>query len=116
MSRHDLAQLLQLTDAELERRLTELVATGYVRALPGDLDEPAPLTEAGQHAFDALFRARQQSVARLCADWDPDQHPALESLLDQLTHQLAASREAPGPDLDHVAAGAAAGAGAEPRD
>jgi len=116
MSRRDLAALLQLGDAELERRLTELVATGYVRALPGDLDEPAPLTEAGQHAFDALFRARQQSVARLCADWDPDQHPALESLLDQLTHQLAASREAPGPDLDHVAAGAAAGAGAEPRD
>jgi len=116
MSRRDLAALLQLGDAELERRLTELVATGYVRALPGDLDEPAPLTEAGQHAFDALFRARQQSVAGLCADWDPDQHPALESLLDQLTHQLAASREAPGPDLDHVAAGAAAGAGAEPRD
>src|SRR6516164_9200192 len=106
ISRRDLAGLLCLADAELERRLTELMATGYVRALRAGLDEPVPLTEAGQHAFDALFRARQESVARLCADWHPDQHPALGSLLDRLTHQLAAGREAPGPDLDYAAAGA----------
>ena len=104
-SRRSLAELLHLTDAELERRLTELVATGYVRSLPADLDQPIPLTEAGQHAFEALFRARQESVARLAEDWHPDQHPALVTLLDQLTHQLAASGEAPGPDLDHAAAG-----------
>ena len=72
MSRRDLAGLLHLTDAELERRLTELVATGYVRALRADLDQPVPLTEAGQHAFDALFQARQDSVARLAEDWEPD--------------------------------------------
>jgi DNA-binding MarR family transcriptional regulator len=103
-SRRDLAALLHLTDAELERRLTELVATGYVRSLPADLDQPIPLTEAGQHAFDALFHARQESIALLANDWDPDQHPGLVRLLDQLTHQLAASGEAPGPDLDHAAA------------
>jgi EmrB/QacA subfamily drug resistance transporter len=113
MSRHDLARLIHLTDAELERRLTELVATGYVRSLRADLDQPVPLTEAGQHAFDALFRARQESVARLCADWHPDHHPGLVSLLDRLTHQLAASGEQPGPDLDHAGAAAAP---AEPRD
>jgi len=116
MSRHDLAGLLSLTDTELERRLTELVATGYVRALRADLEQPIPLTEAGQHAFDALFRARQESVARLAEDWDPEKHPGLVSLLDRLTHQLAASGETPGPDLDHAGAGTAAGAGAEPRD
>src|SRR5215467_4639932 len=33
MSRRDLARLLQLADAELERRLTELVAIGYVQVL-----------------------------------------------------------------------------------
>ena len=114
MSRRDLAGLLHLTGAELERRLTELVATGYVRALRADLDQPMPLTETGQHAFDALFRARQESVARLCADWEPDQHPGLVSLLDELTHQLAASSEAPGPDLDHAGAAAVAGGSAEP--
>ena len=115
-SRRDLARLLRLTDAELERRLTELVAIGYVRSLPADLDQPVPLTEAGQHAFDALFRARQESVARLCADWHPDQHPGLVSLLDRLTHQLAASGETPGPDLDPAGAAPAAPQGsAEPR-
>jgi EmrB/QacA subfamily drug resistance transporter len=120
MSRRDLAGLLSLTDAELERRLTELVATGYVRALRADLDQPIPLTEAGQHAFEALFRARQEGVARLCADWEPEQHPELVSLLDRLTHQLAASGETPGPDLDHAGAGAVTGGSvtggsAEPR-
>ena len=115
-SRRDLARLLRLTDAELERRLTELVAIGYVRSLRADLDQPVPLTEAGQHAFDALFRARQESVTRLCADWHPNQHPGLVSLLDRLTHQLAASGETPGPDLDPAAAAPAAPWGsAEPR-
>jgi EmrB/QacA subfamily drug resistance transporter len=115
MSRHDLAERLRLSDAELERRLTELVAIGYLRALRPDLDQPMPLTDAGRHAFDALFRARQESIARLAADWDPEQHPALGTLLDRLTHQLAASHETPGPDLDHAGAAATAGA-AEPRD
>jgi len=114
-SRRDLARLLSLTDAELERRLTELVAIGYVRALRADLDQPVPLTEAGQHAFDALFRARQESVARLCSDWHPDQHPGLISLLNRLTHQLAASGETPGPDLDHTGAVPVPG-GPRPRD
>ena len=116
MSRRDLAGLLSLTDAELERRLTELVAIGYVRSLRADLDQPVPLTEAGQHAFDSLFRARQQSISRLAEDWEPHQHPGLVSLIDRLTHQLAASGETPGPDLDHAGAGAAAGAGTESRD
>jgi EmrB/QacA subfamily drug resistance transporter len=115
-SRRDLAGLICLSDTELERRLTELVAIGYVRALRADLDQPVPLTEAGQHAFDALFRARQESVARLAEDWEPDKHPGLISLLDRLTHQLAASGEAPGPDLDHAGAAAATGGSAEPRD
>jgi len=114
-SRRDLAGLLHLTDAELERRLTELVAIGYVRALRADLDQPVPLTEAGQHAFDVLFRARQESVARLAGDWDPDKHPALMSLLDRLTHQLATSGETPGPDLDHAGAAAVPRGSAEPR-
>jgi EmrB/QacA subfamily drug resistance transporter len=115
MSRCDLAGLLSLTDAELERRLTELVATGYVRALPADLDQPIPLSEAGQRAFDALFQARQESVARLAEGWDPEKHPGLLSLLDRLTHQLATTGESPGPDLDHAGAATVPGGSAEPR-
>ncbi len=109
MSRHDLARRLHLTDAGLEQRLAELITPGYVRALPASTGEPVALTETGQRAFDQLSRARHDRVARLCADWHPDQHPALLALLDRLTHQLAASGEAPGRDLDQAAAAPAAG-------
>jgi EmrB/QacA subfamily drug resistance transporter len=116
MSRHDLAPRLHLTDAELEQRLTELITPGYVRALPADLGEPVPLTEAGQRAFEHLFRARRERIGRLCADWHPDQHPALLALLDRLTHQLAASGETPGRDLDPAATSPAASTAPDPRD
>src|SRR5204862_400773 len=56
--RHDLAEHLYLTDADFERRLTELTASGYVRPLSEDGAEPVQLTESGQRAFDDLFRAR----------------------------------------------------------
>jgi DNA-binding MarR family transcriptional regulator len=65
---------------------------------------PVSLTEAGQRAFDGLFRARRDAVARLAADWQPEQHPRLLELLTRLTHQLAAGSETPGPDLDAAAA------------
>ncbi len=32
--RHDLAEHLHMTDADLDRRLGELVTSGYVQALP----------------------------------------------------------------------------------
>ena len=112
MGRHDLAQLLQLTDAELERRLTELVAIGYVQVLRPDPDQPVPLSEAGQDAFDALFQARHERIAQYVGDWHPSQHPGLVALLDRLTHQLAAGGESPGRDLDpEPAASAAPGSG-----
>jgi EmrB/QacA subfamily drug resistance transporter len=121
MSRHELARLLGLPDADLGERLTELVRPGYVGPLRADPGEPVPLTESGQRAYDRLYRARHDGVSRLCADWHPDQHPALLALLDRITHQLAASREAPGRDLDLSAPAAtagtdAAGAGADLRD
>jgi DNA-binding MarR family transcriptional regulator len=107
MSRRDLARLLQLTDAELERRLTELVAIGYVQVLRPDLDQPVPLSESGRRAYDALFRARHEGIARLVGDWHPSEHPGLVALLDRLTHQIAASGESPGRDLDPAPAGTA---------
>jgi DNA-binding MarR family transcriptional regulator len=103
--RHDLARHLYVTDADLQRRLAELIAPGYVRRLPDDPTEPVPLTETGQHAFDKLLRARHDAIARLAADWNPEQHPRLVALLTRLTHQLAASGETPDPDLDAAGAG-----------
>jgi DNA-binding MarR family transcriptional regulator len=105
--RHDLAGHLYLTDADFERRLTELTASGYVRPLSEDPAEPVQLTEAGQRAFDDLFQARHDAIGRLAADWHPEQHPRLLELLTRLTHQLAAGSETPGPDLDTAATGRA---------
>jgi EmrB/QacA subfamily drug resistance transporter len=102
--RNELAEHLYMTDADLERRLAELVAAGYARPLADGPAEPVPLTEAGQHAFDELFQARHDAIARLAAGWDPEQHPRLVELLTRLTHQLAAGSETPGPDLDAAAA------------
>jgi EmrB/QacA subfamily drug resistance transporter len=91
MSREDLARRLSLPAAELEQRLAELIASGYVGALPPDQRQPVPLTEAGRQAYERLYQARHESVTRLCADWHPDQHPALLALLNRITQQLAAS-------------------------
>ncbi len=102
--RHHLARHLLMTDADLERRLGELVTSGYARALPEDPGEPVPLTEAGQRAFESLYRVRHDRIARLAADWDPEQHPHLVALLTRLTHQLGASDETPGHDLDAASA------------
>ena len=98
--RHELAEHLYMTDADLERRLGELVASGYAGPLTDGPAEPVPLTETGQRAFDELMRARRDAVARLAAGWDAEHHPRLMELLTRLTHQLAASSETPGPDLD----------------
>jgi EmrB/QacA subfamily drug resistance transporter len=101
-SRHDLARHLHITDADLNRRVAELVPAGYVEALPDDVSKPVPLSEAGQRAFDSLFQVRRERIARLAADWDPEHHPHLVALLTRLTHQLAASDEAPAHDLDRA--------------
>ncbi|HXZ77045.1 MAG TPA: MFS transporter, partial [Streptosporangiaceae bacterium] len=61
---HDLAEHLYLADADLERRLTELAAGGYVQPLRDGPAGVISLTEAGQHAFAGLFRARHDAVAR----------------------------------------------------
>ena len=99
-ARHHLARHLLMTNADLDRRLGELVTSGYARALPEDPGAPVPLTEAGQRAFESLHRVRHDRIARLAADWHPEQHPHLVALLTRLTHQLGASDETPGHDLD----------------
>jgi EmrB/QacA subfamily drug resistance transporter len=102
--RHDLAQHLRMTDPDLDRRLGELVTAGYAAPLPDDPGKPVPLTETGQRAFDSLDRVRLDRIARLAADWQPEQHPRLVALLTRLTHQLGASEETPGDGADATAA------------
>ena len=58
------------------------------------------LTATGRAAYQDLIRAREERLRKLCADWHPDRHPQLAALLSTITHQLAASGEKPGADLD----------------
>ena len=55
----------------------------------------------GLDNFDArLFAAGQDQVGRLLDGWRADQHARLLELLTEITHELAASAERPGPDLE----------------
>lgn len=99
-TRADLARQLHVTDANLTGRLGELVDLGYLRRLPDDLGKPVALSPAGRIACDNLFGARQQRIARLLSDWHPEQHPELLALINRITHELAASGERPGSDLE----------------
>jgi hypothetical protein len=100
LSRHLLAHALQISDDELGRRLADLVRLGYLQPLAGDASQPAVLTTAGQQAYQDLFQAAQHRIRGLCDDWQPGQYPALLALVTKITHQLAASDETPGRDLE----------------
>ena len=100
LSRHQLAQALQISDGDLDHRLTDLVKLSYLQPLARDPSQPAVLTPAGQQAYRDLFRARQDRIRGLCDDWQPGQYPALLALITKITHQLAASEESPGRDLE----------------
>jgi MFS family permease len=100
LSRHGLAGLLQLTDADLERRLADLTASGYVAALASDNGQPLGLTETGRAAYEKLWKARDDRLHRLVADWHPERHPQLHALLTRITHQLAAGDHQAGRDID----------------
>jgi EmrB/QacA subfamily drug resistance transporter len=99
-----LARLLSISIADLDLRMAELVAAGYVRPGPADPIRAQELTPAGQAAYARLFAAAQDRIAQLLAGWHPELHTKLLELLSAVTHELAASRERPGPDLDFVGA------------
>ncbi len=81
VARHELAEHLYMTDTDLERRLGELVAAGYARRWPTARPSRCRSPRPAKHAFDELFRARHDAIARLAAGWDPEQHPRLVELL-----------------------------------
>ena len=105
-SRAELARCLRISLPDLRDRMTELVRAGYVtpdgEGGPGGAgpDEAEALTEAGRLAYERIFAARQDRIGLLLEGWQPDQHPRLLELLGSITHELAASHERPGPDLD----------------
>jgi EmrB/QacA subfamily drug resistance transporter len=102
-SRATLARCLSISLADLNNRMTELAEAGYVApASRADGSQPAELTAAGESAYASLFAARRQRISRLLDGWHPELHPRLLELLSDITHELAASGERPGRDLDRV--------------
>ena len=100
----DLASCLMITQDDLRGRLTELAGAGLVPPIPA-VGGAVGLTTAGEDAHGRLFAAREEQIERLLNGWHPEQHPRLLELLAQVTHELAASHERPGPDLDQAVAG-----------
>jgi hypothetical protein len=79
-----------------------LAGVGYVKPGPPDPIRPQELTPAGQAAYAKVFAASRDRISQLCAGWHPELHPRLLELLSEITHELAASTERPGRDLEAV--------------
>ncbi len=98
--RTELARRLNISTADLGSRLEELTAAGFVTSAGAQATGPAELTAAGQDAYRRLFAAREARIAQELDGWHPELHASLLQLLTQITHELAASSEHPGRDLD----------------
>jgi EmrB/QacA subfamily drug resistance transporter len=96
-----LAGRLQISVGDLQSRLGELASAGYMERSP-DPDGSLIMTPAGVAAYDRLFAARQERVERFLLGWKPEEHPELLKLLSRFTHELAASDERPGQDLERA--------------
>jgi len=101
-----LAQRLSISIADLSDRMRELVAAGYVPSGRPEPAAPLGLTPAGLLAHAQLLEARKDRISALLDGWHAELHPRLLELLSAITHELAASPERPGRDLDATYAAA----------
>ena len=88
--------------ADLSSRMTDLVQAGYVDPGADGAAGADELTKSGQAAYASILAASEDRIALLLEGWHPEQHPRLLDLLARITHDLAASDERPGRDLDRV--------------
>jgi len=110
----ELSRLLGIDVSDLEQRLAEPVAVGYVSvAVPGrpadgdgaQASASVTLTSAGQQAASRLVASREAGIDRLVTDWEPDKVPELRRLLGRITTTLVATDIS--PERDGVTARAA---------
>ncbi len=101
-SRAILARCLSISVADLSTRMTDLVQAGFVTPGADGADGTDELTTSGQAAYASILAASEDRIAVLLEGWHPQQHPRLLELLARITHDLAASDERPGRDLDRV--------------
>ncbi len=101
-SRAALARCLSISVTDLSGRMTDLVEAGYVGPGADGADGVDELTQSGHSAYARIRTASEDRIATLLDGWHPEQHPRLLELLAGITHELAASDERPGSDLDRV--------------
>jgi DNA-binding MarR family transcriptional regulator len=110
-----LARLLRITEADLQERMTELLAAGYVAVVSADggdgaqLGASVALTPAGEQAARRLDDAREAGIDRLMTGWEPDRNPELRQLLGHITRTLVATDGPPEREATTAAAPAAPG-------
>ncbi len=95
-----LAHLLGITGADLNERMTELLAAGYVTvaAAGGNGAQGSAnvaLTPVGEQAAARLDDAREAGIDRLMTGWEPDRNPELRQLLGRITRKLVATDSPP---------------------
>jgi EmrB/QacA subfamily drug resistance transporter len=93
-----LARLLGITGADLDERMAEVTAAGYVTVVgpvgPADGDgvgDILVLTQAGEQAASRMRDAREAGMERLMTGWEPDMHPELRQLVARITRNLVAT-------------------------
>ncbi len=89
----DIAAALGLEISTTSRHVKRLVDEGYVTATPDPDDARARRytpTERGRDALERVRESRRAHLARILADWDPDDVTILASGLDQLVDTFEA--------------------------
>ncbi len=74
----------------LESGAESLVAEGMVAPASSDGRRALVLTDAGRDAIDRLIRARTDSLAQVLEGWDPESHPEVVHLIQELARSLMA--------------------------
>jgi EmrB/QacA subfamily drug resistance transporter len=84
-SEHHLLARLRVPDDRVRPILADLLRTGLVEAGPNGL---LALTPAGQASHDRLIAAKREGLRDYLDGLDPDDHPELRKLLDELAHDV----------------------------
>jgi DNA-binding MarR family transcriptional regulator len=67
------------------------------RSLVADQDDRITLTVSGRADYERLVAARCAGLRELLAGWDPDEHPELRRVIDELGRDLVSEIPAPAP-------------------
>ena len=78
--------------AGLDGPLDELRRQGL--AEPG---EPLALTDAGRAGYERLVAIRSAGLRELLDGWNPDEHPELKRVIDELARDLVGQIPQPAP-------------------